>query len=445
MLASFLTFINDNKIPLSDERIILAISGGVDSVVMADLFSKAGFNAVFAHVNFSLRGEESEADELFVKELAHSYNFPFFSFHPNTREFARTHGISIQMAARDLRYKWFEELRKIESATFIATAHHADDSFETALLNLVRGTGISGLKGIAPLSGKLIRPLLFASRKQIMDYAMDNHLTWREDRSNKSNNYKRNLLRNEVIPILQKLNPSLSKTFVTSSKRIHAANALVSEELEKWKTKFVQTTTEGLLYISIKGLLNSSEPSLRLFSVLEEYNFSYKKTLGIISALSSQPGTKFISSTHTLVIDREHLIVSSTEFPEKTVIIPYTDTRISTSSLSIEIHSSQITPGSSPTTSTNKADFDTATLNFPLQIRPWQSGDRFFPLGMKGKQKNVSDLLTDKKIPYTQKKQVLVLTDQTDRIIWVIGHRLDERFKVTDNTLSITTLQINHY
>lgn len=444
MLASFLTFINDNKIPLTDKRTILTVSGGIDSVVMAHLFHKAGFDSVIAHVNFGLRGKESDDDESFVKELADSFQFPFFSTRVNTKSYSKEKGISTQMAARDLRYEWFELVRKEAKANFIATAHHADDSFETVLLNLVRGTGLSGLKGILPFSGSLIRPLLFATREEIVAYANNNNLSWREDSSNKSNDYKRNLLRNEVLPLLRQLNPSVSRTFTTSSDRLQAAHNLVTNELTLWKEKFVSTAPNGLLYIAIGGLLNSSEATFRLFSVLEEFNFSYKKTQNIINCLESQSGKKFISSSHTLIKDRTHLMLSPNAFTEEIVIIANNNYQTETSSFRLNIYSKQLEEHDELTTTEQKATFDSAQLTFPLQIRSWKSGDTFYPFGMKGKRKKISDLLVDRKIPLTLKKQVRVLTDQADRIIWVIGHRTDERFKVTDKTLSITTLEIDN-
>lgn len=444
MLASFLTFINDNKIPLTDKRTILTVSGGIDSVVMAHLFHKAGFDSVIAHVNFGLRGKESDDDELFVKELADFYQFPFFFTRVNTKSYSKEKGISTQMAARDLRYEWFELVRKEAKASFVATAHHADDSLETVLLNLVRGTGLSGLKGILPFSGSLIRPLLFATREEILIYAKNNNLSWREDSSNKSNDYKRNLLRNEVLPLLRQLNPSVSRTFTTSSDRLQAAHNLVTNELTLWKEKFVSTAPNGLLYIAIDGLLNSSEATFRLFSVLEEFNFSYKKTQNIINCLEGQCGKKFISSSHTLIKDRTQLMLSPNEFTEEIVVIANNNCQTETSSFRLSIYSKQFEANDALTATEQKATFDTALLTFPLQIRNWKSGDTFYPFGMKGKRKKISDLLVDRKVPLALKKQVLVLTDQADRIIWVIGHRTDERFKVTDKTLSITLLEIEN-
>ncbi len=241
MLDAFLTFINRLVPDLADRSVLLAVSGGIDSVVMTDLFVKAGFRCTVAHCNFRLRGGESEADEQFVRRLASAYGLPFLVTHFDTLTVAADKRISTQMAARDLRYRWFEQVRAAHGLDYIATAHHAGDHIETALLNLTRGTGMAGLKGIAAVNGALIRPLLFASREAIRAYAGQEKLEWREDRSNADLKYKRNLIRHQVIPGLKKINPGLEATFLRSAERIASAQAVLRDAYDQRQAGNVST------------------------------------------------------------------------------------------------------------------------------------------------------------------------------------------------------------
>lgn len=443
MLASFLTFINDNKIPLQNSHTLLTVSGGIDSVVMADLFYKAGFKASIAHCNFNLRGSESIEDEEFVSKLAIRYQFPFYvkQFYP--KALSQEKGISTQMAARDLRYSWFEELRLASMADFIATAHHADDSFETVLLNLTRGTGLAGLRGIAVVNAHLVRPLLFATRDQIVAYALENKIAWREDRSNQSSDYKRNRIRHEVIPVLRRLNPALSETFSVSAQRINAAYNIQKHELEEWREKYVRTDEQGRTLIPFKALKKSSDSTYRLFSVLETFGFSYKTTLQVIASMDGIAGKTFSSSDYLLVKDREAFVLSAITPPSDPIHIPENDTVLNTEKHTISISTRPASEIPSRVTSSRfQAFFDTDQLDFPLHIRSWKNGDYFSPIGMHGKRKKISDLLIDQKVPLSQKKDIQLLCDANDRIRWVIGVRTDHFAQITDKTQYITTLEI---
>ena len=312
MLDSFLTFINQQRLDLCGQRTLLTVSGGIDSVVMTNLFHRAGFPAGIAHCNFGLRGNESVLDETFVRELADTYSFPVFVKQFDTKAFIKEHSVSTQMAARDLRYPWFEEIRNTNSFDWVATAHHANDALETTLLNLVRGTGIAGLHGIAVQNKFLIRPLLFATKDEILDYAHQNKLSWREDCSNQSLDYKRNIVRKQVVPVLKEMNPSLESTFLVTSERVRAADSLLSEFMEKWQNEAVKEM-DGQLHISIHALLSGSEPVYRLWYILNNYGFQYLQVIQIVKSLNTISGKIFHSDSHKLLKDREFLILKPIE------------------------------------------------------------------------------------------------------------------------------------
>lgn len=442
MLDSFLTFINQQRLVLAGQRTLLTISGGIDSIVMADLFCKAGFSAGFAHCNFGLRGEESALDEMFVRELAGNYNFPVFVKHFDTKAFVKEHAVSTQMAARDLRYPWFEKIRKEHAFDWIATAHHANDALETTLLNLVRGTGIAGLHGIAAKNKFLIRPLLFATKDEIFDYAQQNNLFWREDRSNQSLDYKRNIIRKKVIPVLKEMNPSLESTFQITSERIRAAGSLLSEFMLKWQNESVREI-DGQLHISIHALLSESEPVYRLWHILNNYGFQYTQVIRIIKSLHAVSGKIFHSDSHILLKDREDLILKPAEkekILEQLVITDsngnyvFADDYLSFSQ-EIKLPDFQLEKKNC------LAYLDKETLIFPLTVRSWHAGDIFCPFGMNGKRKKVSDVLIDLKLNIYQKQKVNVLVSGNGEIIWVIGIRSDDRYRVTDKTHTIIKIE----
>ncbi|WP_247234392.1 tRNA lysidine(34) synthetase TilS [Telluribacter sp. SYSU D00476] len=446
MLDAFLTFINAHKIPLPQDRTLLTVSGGIDSVVMVDLFSKAGLHLGIAHCNFGLRGEESEVDELFVKELAEQYGVPFYTKRFDTAAYARDRDVSTQMAARDLRYAWFEEVRRQEGYDYIATAHHSNDAIETVLLNLVRGTGLAGLRGITFRNGALIRPLLFASREQIEQYAAIHSLRWREDSSNQSTYYRRNLLRHQVVPVLRQINPSLEDTFQLTAERLRAAEALLAAHMKEWQQQAVRT--EGaVLRISIASLLQATEPVYRLAELLQPHGFTYQQAQQIVNTLEGLAGKLFQSPTHTLVKDRTELLLMPTPLPSEEVLIEESSTMVQfgPTLFSIErlARPSQFQIATNPHTAT----FDSDKLKYPLRLRSWRQGDWFCPLGMGGKKKKVSDLLVNLKIPRTLKETIPVLVDSQDQIVWVAGLRPDHRFRITDQTthLTLMTMTQGHF
>ncbi|MCE7040978.1 tRNA lysidine(34) synthetase TilS [Dyadobacter sp. CY312] len=427
MLDSFLTFINQLGLDLGKQSTLLTISGGVDSVVMAHLFHRAGFGAAVAHCNFGLRGEESIEDELFVERLAGEYGYTFSVSHFETKKYAKEKGISTQMAARELRYSWFEELRK-DRFDWIATAHHANDSLETVLLNFARGTGVAGLYGISPINGFVLRPLLFATKKEILDYAQSNQLLWREDRSNDSLDYKRNVIRKKVIPVLTELNPSLESTFQVTSEKVSAAATLLNGFLHDWQ-KEVVTDAVGEISIPISKLKEKEESAYLLWYVIENYGFNYTQAKQIADNLDSVSGLSFYSASHQILKSRAHLIVRKKNDEIKDTELHINgpgDYRFGNQSFFLE----KCEDFEFSKEEKNVLYVDALSVVFPLKIRNWRHGDVFQPFGMKGLRKKVSDVLIDLKFSMYQKENVVVVTDHSDEIMWLVGIRTDERWRI---------------
>jgi tRNA(Ile)-lysidine synthase len=437
MLNRFLNFIQKNALFAPHQRILLAVSGGVDSVVMVDLFAQTDFDFALAHCNFGLRGADADGDEDFVKQLAQKHKVLFFSQLFNTKEYADRQGISTQMAARDLRYAWFEELLATEKFDFLATAHHQNDNLETILLNLLRGTGIAGLRGILPKQKQIIRPLLFATRKDIREYATQTQIQWREDYSNWENKYRRNLLRNEIIPILKKINPNLDNSIRQTTERLRAIENIFKNQVEKTRKKIVKTS-ESVIYISIEPLQKMIEGQIQLAEILKTYHFTYQQTQEIWASLDKEAGKTFNSPDYQLVKDRHHLIIMLKNAIQTTNLewqIAENQSHLTTDFFELKI--SQITDlqGFTIPKNAETACLDSDKLQFPLEIRPWQAGDYFYPLGME-QRKKISDFLIDIKTPLNLKKQIFVLTSQGE-IVWVIGYRIDNRFKLSDKTSKV--------
>lgn len=430
MLTSFLTFINQLGVDLNSKPTLLTVSGGVDSIVMADLFYVAGLKAAIAHCNFGLRGEDSDRDELFVKDLAARYQFPFYVRHFETKSYAKKNGISTQMAARDLRYQWFEEIRK-KGLGWIATAHHANDALETVLLNLVRGTGIAGLHGIHPMRGNLLRPMLFADKDMILAYAQEHGLPWRDDVSNDSVDYKRNLIRKKVVPVLKQLNPSLEDTFQITSEKIRSADALLNEYLSDWKGNCEQKES-GELWIPKIELRNNANAAYLLWSVIEDSGFSYMQAKQMIAVMNGESGAFFFSATHQILMEREYLIVrrkSVAEDNKCTYIDGVGEFNFDNEQFLVTAVKEKVEAGKDRNVIYLKPD----TLKLPLIVRKWQHGDVFCPFGMDGRKKKVSDVLIDAKYSRFEKEKIMVLTDAEGQILWLIGIRTDERQRIGED------------
>lgn len=431
MLGPFLTILNRHG--LTEKRGLLAVSGGVDSVVLAELAHRAGLRFGIAHVNFGLRGAESDGDEFFVKTLAERYGVPFFSRKMETGIFAETHGLSVQLAARKLRYAWFDELLDAEGFDYLATAHHRDDALETLLLNLTRGAGLAGLAGIPERTGHTVRPLLMVSREQIETFARTEHLTWREDHSNATDDYPRNFVRHHVLPRLRELNPNLTDTVGQTLAQLAAARRLLESQTEALRQAAGRTEGDAV-FLDIENLRRSTEPVLLLHELLRPLGFRYRQTEAVWAARDGQPGKTFHSPTHTLTKDRSALVITPRRGEEGGVFFvenPVGELHAPDFTLRYSVEEKAVFP-KTPT----EAVFDFGKLTFPLTLRPWRPGDAFCPLGMGGKRKKVSDLLVDLKIPRALKNRVYVL-ESGGEVAWVVGLRPDERFRVTEATRAV--------
>jgi len=436
MFKKFLSFIQENNFTRSDQRVLLTVSGGIDSVVMTHLFHAAGYKCAIAHCNFQLRGDDSDGDEFFVDQLATKYNFAIHIKKFNTLEFAEENGLSIQMAARNQRYAWFEELAKEFGFAGIATAHHANDVAETMLMNLVRGTGIAGMHGILKQNGLIFRPFLFTDKKEIEDYAQEHNLTWREDHSNQTDDYTRNKIRNKVIPLLEEINPRVIDAFNKYASSVLAYEQLTRQYILETCRRLIVSHHEGMIKtIFLKNLFSYPAPELLLQMILGEFGFNEIVCREILSG--EQSGKQFHTPGYKLVRDRNQLTVFDTDKVADENVY-----KIEESGGSI-----QLNPGlleySKPklTVSTYKpVDFrskevayvDADKLKFPLTVRRWQDGDRFQPLGMKGN-KLISDFFTDEKISSAEKELVYLLL-YDDEVVWIVGYRTDDRFKITERT-----------
>lgn len=436
ILNRFISFIKQHALFAPQDRVLLAVSGGRDSVLMAHLFNEAGFNFGIAHCNFNLRGEDSQKDEEFTSELAGSFDVPFFAAGFDVTGYSAQHHISVQMAARDLRYQWLEEIRSDFDYQYIAVAHHQNDVVETMLLNLTRGTGIAGLHGILPKKNKIIRPLLSFSRDEI-NLAVDRErLSYREDSSNKSTKYARNKIRLEVIPLLKELNPSLEETFEANRKRFAELEVLLNKKVSELRKKLFRILDNNEYEIDLTALKALEPLDTLLYELLHPYGFTEPVLTDLKNSWDGMPGKVFCSGSHTLNLDRGKLLLipKRKSLPEDTRINP-DDTLISWDNKKYRLASVLINefklraqPGI--------AQVDQGLLKFPLTMRTWNMGDRFQPLGVKG-QKKISDFFVEQKIPLSRKRNIGILENGNGDVIWIAGLRIDDRYKITANTKKV--------
>lgn len=441
-LQNFKDYISQHSLFNVKDKILLAVSGGKDSVLMAHLFKLSGFEFGIAHCNFNLRGAESQRDEDFVVTLAKKMGVPCHVTHFKTKEFAATRKVSTQMAARTLRYEWFEELRAREQYEVIALAQHQDDAIETVLLNLTRGTGIAGLHGILPKRDRLIRPLLFLSSAEIADLIAKQDIDFVEDSSNKSTNYARNKIRLNVIPHLKEINPNLDETFQHNIQRFADTELVLQQAVAKLKAEILKEE-QGKFYLSIKKIKALNPQHLLLFELLRPFGFSESVIAELLQGLDKQSGTSFFSISHRIVIDRQELIIDSIadrDIENKNIIIHSHDQEVKFLGSQILITSSEEVHFEK---SSKKAFVDTNKLIFPLVLRSWQSGDKFKPMGMS-RSKKLSDFFIDEKVPLSDKDLIPILVNGNGELIWIAGWRQDNRYKLTEATKNVTIFELRH-
>ena len=436
MLTRLKDFVARHDLFDPEDRILLAVSGGLDSIVMLDIFREAGYRIGVAHCNFQLRGVESDEDESFVEHHCNRSGIKFFSQRCDTKNYAEETGLSIQMAARELRYTWFYQVLEKEKYHWLATAHQLDDNLETVLSRWTKGAGLDQLLGIPLKNEKVIRPMLFATREEISKYAASRKILWREDSSNETDDYQRNFIRHHIVPRLKEINPSLESTFFNSLEKMNGAHELMQRGLGQLKDSI--TRIKGNQFLIDKNLLMLlKNPGFVCYEWLRPFGFEWDRCLQLVASLSSQPGKLFYSSTHEAVIDREFIIVSPRnelmseilieEGQDKAALGPWT---LTIKMASANIISSKELLGT----------FDYSRIKFPMVWRKWRNGDAFFPLGL-GHRKKVSDFLIDQKVPMTEKSTVTIL-ESGGELVWVVGHRVDDRFKVTPETKSVLQIEV---
>ena len=440
MLKRLKETLNEQKLCSEGDRILLAVSGGIDSVVMAHLFHSAGYDCAVVHCNFQLRGEDSDADEAFVRELAGYLERPFFVTRFDVDEVVQARGISVQMAARELRYDWFGKLLSDQGFDVLATAHNKNDSVETFFLNLSRGTGIRGLKGIAPRREKIIRPMLFATRAEIVAWQKEQQIEYREDSSNFETKYQRNKIRHDVIPVMEQINPGFIESMSMNMERLEEVHHIYRHAIDQQRAALFEESG-GEITIDVESLAALHPIKTWLFELFSPYGFSRSQCEGIGLIMDSAPGRRSISPSHQLYKDRGKLILveqSVDSFdryyldgPDKHSALPFP--------LDMEVmEREELGPiPKDPMT----ACLDLKELQFPLTIRHWMHGDYFFPLGMK-QMKKLSDYFVDNKIPVPEKERTWILASGK-KIVWIMGHRIDDRFRITDLTSKVLLLRLH--
>jgi len=434
MFPKFKEHIDTDMPFLKGKKILLACSGGLDSVALTHLCEAAKLDIALAHCNFKLRAAESDGDEDFVRQLAATLGVQCFVERFETEQYAEKQRISVQMAARELRYLWFEELLSINGFDYVLTAHHADDSLETFLINMSRGTGIDGLSGIPETNGQVVRPLLPFSRNQILKYAESVGIDWREDSSNASSKYLRNKIRHQVVPVLKELHPTFLQNFLNTQNHLQQTNSLVSNHLKQVKSELFQLGKDNVK-IPIAKLQQLHPLEAYLYGLFQDYGFT--EWNDVAGLLTSDSGKQVFSKTHRLLKDRECLILSAIQTKSNSTYLvhidgPSTDLPIK---LKLEVVETLDERGK------NVVFLDKEKLTFPLVLRNWEKGDYLHPFGMQGKKK-LSKFFKDEKMDlFSKEKQWLLCSD--NKIVWVVGKRADERFKVDDSTeqiLKITRL-----
>lgn len=408
--------------------VLVGLSGGADSIALLTLLVKLGYSCIAAHCNFHLRGEESMRDERFAEEYAKTLQVPFLKTDFDTEQYAAANHLSIEMAARELRYNWFEEKRSETGAQAIAVAHHRDDSVETVLMNLVRGTGIRGMSGIRPKNGYVVRPLLCVTRKEITAWLDAGNISYVTDSTNLSDAYTRNFIRLRILPLLEEINPSVRTAIARTADHLSAAEAVYMHVVEQAK---VEVLDEGNR-ISIPALMHYPSPDAILYELLKAYNFSRTVSEDIYASLEGEPGKLFFSPTHRLVKDRDYLLLSSIETkPEQTYVLSGNEEKW-VGPVELSFNRVVISENFHIRKDKNIAYFDYDKLAFPLTLRTWKDGDWFIPFGMKGRKK-LSDYFSDRKFSRFEKERVWLLCSGND-IIWIVGERPDNRYSIGSAT-----------
>lgn len=451
LLKAFQQYIKQQNLFQQKDKLLLAVSGGVDSVVLCELCKQANYDFIIAHCNFQLRGADSDRDEGFVKALGKKYEVEVLVKKFETEKYAAENKLSIQVAARDLRYAWFNELlikmkndfnpevsnEQRATSNWLLSAHHANDNIETLLMNFFKGTGIGGLHGILPKQAHVIRPLLFAKKVELIEFALENQLSFVEDASNAADKYTRNYFRNQLIPDLQKVFPQVADNLLNNIDRFREIELLYQQSVNLAKKKLLEQKGNEI-HIPVLKLMKTAALSTLIYEIIKDYGFTAHQTEEVVGLLKSESGKYLQSATHRIIKNRNWLIIA-----------PNDNTRAETCLIEGEgiwpfaMGSLQVKKIADSQASVipdqSIAQLNAADIKFPLLLRKWKPGDYFYPLGMQ-KKKKLNRFFTDQKLSLTQKEKTWVI-EMDKKIIWVVGLRIDDRFKITDpakNRLQLT-------
>jgi tRNA(Ile)-lysidine synthase len=431
MIEDFKRFTIEKSLVKPGDKILLTVSGGIDSMVMTWIFHHLHYNIAIAHCNFSLRGLESDKDEELVHHFATEHNIPFYCIKFETKVFAKKNGLSVQMAARELRYKWFEEIRNEYGYDSIAVAHNLNDNIETLLINLARGTGLAGMAGMKPVNNRIIRPLLFATRRNIIEFRDQHNIEFREDKSNADTKYIRNKIRHQIIPLLKDINPSIETTLNETAERFSGFNEIVSEYISGIRDSMVQQKDQLITY-NISALKNYLHNKVILFELFRPYGITSALLSDLIKIIEGKTGGQIITVTHRIIKNRKEIVVSDEEINNE---ISYTIENIRDFRIFPGISSARnvrLTDNFEINSDPHIACIDSEKVSFPFIIRKWKAGDHFYPLGMNQKKK-LSDYFIDNKYSKFDKENIFIL-ESDGEIVWIIGDRLDNRFRITSST-----------
>ena len=430
MLSTVQAYIAQHQLLRPAAPVIVGLSGGADSVALLHLLTRLGHPCVAAHCNFHLRNDESDADADFAQQTAEALGLPFRRIDFDTADYARQHGVSTEMAARTLRYEWFETLRRELGAEAIAVAHHRDDNVETVLLNLIRGTGLSGLCGMRPRNGHIVRPLLSVDRHQIVRWLADRHLPFRTDSSNASDVYRRNFVRLRLLPLMEQLNPSVRDAILRMAGHLTDVEAIYRNAIDSHRAHLIDADGR----ISIDALLRTPAPHAMLFELLTPYGFTPSQCADIARALSRESGRSFVApgGRWHLLKDRLHLILYPADEVSADAFTLTLGSEL-TAPIRLSLEERIVDEAFTISRSPHVATFDADRIALPLTLRRWRAGDSFVPFGMTGRKK-LSDYFSDHKFSLLHKAAAWILCDASGRILWIVGHRTDNRFRITSKT-----------
>jgi len=421
-----------------NKRYLLAVSGGVDSMVLLNLFRVLKFKFSVCSCNFLLRSGESDEDISFVKSICDKNKIKFYQKNFETKRYSKENNISIQMASRDLRYQWFNDTLKKNKYDFIVTAHHRDDNIETILFNFIKTTGYKGILGIQKESKKIIRPLLDIGKKDLIRYAENKKLRWREDKSNNENKYSRNKIRNKVIPLLSEINDSLGKSILESSKRINKVEQFINYHLDEFTKKYVNHRP-NCIEVS-KSFLNDNHYELLIYDFLRGYGFNYDQISQFIKSIKNNNNQKFYSKKYTLCNDRYSFFIVDSDFKNKVNIQIKSLGEVSNRDIKLSI-SKYDKQNFVLNNNRSNAQLDYDKVSFPLTFRNYKKGEKFIPLGMK-KHKKISSFLSDAKVSWYEKNNQFIIEDSNNKIIWLVGRQISDEYKVISTTKTVLDFEI---